>query len=84
MHAIEFSKKEKEILVEKVKSYFESELNQDIGQFDAEFLIDFFSVNLGGYYYNRGLQDAQVVIRSKLDDLEVEVESLEKPTDYIK
>lgn len=84
MHAIEFSKEEKEILVEKVKSYFESELNQDIGQFDAEFLIDFFSVNLGGYYYNRGLQDAQVVIRSKLDDLEVEVESLEKPTDYIK
>ena len=67
-----------------MKSYFESELNQDIGQFDAEFLIDFFSVNLGGYYYNRGLQDAQVVIRSKLDDLEVEVESLEKPTDYIK
>jgi len=70
---IEFNKEEKEILVEKLKSYFESELNQEIGQFDAEFLIDFISNNLGSYYYNRGLQDAQIAIRSKLDDIEVEI-----------
>ncbi|MBL4673772.1 MAG: DUF2164 domain-containing protein [Arenicella sp.] len=84
MHTIEFSKREKELLVEKFKRYFESELNQEIGQFDAEFLIDFVSENLGGYYYNRGLQDAQLLIRSKLDDIDIEIESLEKPTDYIK
>ncbi len=84
MNKIEFSAQEKEILVEKFKTYFESELNYDIGQFDAEFLIDFVSENLGGYYYNRGLQDAQVAIRSKLDDVEAEIESLEKPTEYLK
>lgn len=84
MNTIEFSKEEKNILVEKFKVYFESELNQDIGQFEAEFLIDFVSKNLGHYYYNRGLQDAQIAIRSKLDDLETEVESLEKPTEFLK
>ncbi len=84
MNTIEFSKEEKNILVEKFKVYFESELNQDIGQFEAEFLIDFVSENLGNYYYNRGLQDAQITIRSKLDDLETEVESLEKPTEFLK
>lgn len=84
MNKIEFSKEEKEVLVEQFKKYFESELNQDIGQFDAEFLIDFVSENLGSYYYNRGLQDAQIAIRSKLDDIEFEIDSLEKKTEYIK
>lgn len=81
MKPIEFNSQEKEVLVDKIKDYFESELNQEIGQFDAEFLLDFFSEKVGGYYYNRGLADAQLAIRSKLDDIEMEIESLEKPTD---
>lgn len=84
MRAIEFSKDEKEILIEKVQGYFELELNQELGQFDAEFLIDFFSTNLGSYYYNRGLQNARIATRSKLDDLEAEIESLEQSTEYVK
>ena len=84
MKPVEFDNQEKAILVDKVKQYFENELNQDIGQFDAEFLIDFFSVNIGSYYYNRGLSDAQLAIRTKLDDIESEIESLEKPTDFVK
>jgi uncharacterized protein (DUF2164 family) len=84
MKPVEFNNQEKEILVDKVKQYFEAELNQEIGQFDAEFLIDFFSVNVGGYYYNRGLSDAQLAIRNKLEDIESEIESLEKPTDFAK
>lgn len=84
MNAIEFSKEEKDVLVEKFRVYFESELGHDIEQFEAEFLIDFISENLGSYYYNRGLQDAQITVRSKLDDLEAEIESLEKPTEYLK
>ena len=83
MKAIEFSNDEKQQLVKKVQVYFNSELNDEIGQFDAEFLIDFFSENLGGHYYNRGLQDAQLVIHSKLDDIEAEIDSLEKPMEYI-
>ena len=81
MNTIEFSKEEKEILVQKFKTYFESELNFDIGQFDAEFLIDFISKNLGSYYYNRGLQDAQIATLSKLDSIESEIDSLKKPTE---
>lgn len=84
MQTIEFNNDEKVILTEKVKAYFMSDLNHEIEQFDAEFLIDFFSTHLGAYYYNRGLQDAKLVIHSKLDDLEAEIESLEMPTDYVK
>jgi uncharacterized protein (DUF2164 family) len=84
MKPIEFNTHEKELLVDKIKSYFDAELNQEIGQFDAEFLIDFISENFGGYYYNRGLADAQLAIRSKLDDIESEIDSLEKTTDFVK
>lgn len=84
MKQIAFNHQEKGILVTKIQDYFESQLNQDIGQFDAEFLIDFFSEHLGSYYYNRGLSDAQLAIRVKLDDMEAEIDSLEKPTDFIK
>jgi len=59
---IEFTKQEKELLVQKLKHYFTNELDQDIGQFDAEFLLDFFGKELGVYYYNRGLIDAQLLM----------------------
>ena len=83
MNEVEFSNDEKATLVQKFKKYFESELDHEIGQFEAEFLIDFISENIGSHYYNQGLQDAQIVIRSKLDDIEFEIESLEKPVNNI-
>lgn len=84
MNKVEFSKAEKEILVTKIKKYFDNELSQEIGQFDAEFLLDFFSEEVGSYYYNRGLMDARVVIASKLDDIDAGIDELEKPTEFYK
>ena len=52
MNEIKFSSEEKQQIVLKVKSYFSNELNQDIGGFDAEFLIDFFAQEIGSYFYN--------------------------------
>lgn len=69
MDTIQFSSQEKEQLVSKIQQYFADELAQDIGQFDAEFLLDFFSKEVGGYYYNRGLFDAQMIITGKLDNV---------------
>ena len=78
MAEIEFSNDEKEFIVSKLKKYFERELDQEITQFEAEFLIDFFSKEVGGYYYNKGLSDAQDLISLKLDDV---IYELEKPTE---
>jgi len=47
---IEFSKEEKQALVEKIRTYMNDELDQEIGHFDAEFLLDFFSDNIGKFY----------------------------------
>lgn len=44
MSVIEFSRDEKEAIVHKVKNYFSEKLDYEIGQFDAEFLLDFFQM----------------------------------------
>ncbi len=43
MSEIEFTADEKVVLLQKIKSYLDQELDYEIGQFDAEFLLDFFS-----------------------------------------
>ena len=81
MSKIEFSNQQKEVIVTKIQRYFEQELDQDIGQFDAEFLLDFFSDQVGAYYYNQGLQDAQAVIQSSLLNISEAIDEIEKQTD---
>lgn len=82
MSAIKFGTEEKAQIVSKIQLYFSEELNQKIGQFDAEFLLDFFSEEIGGYYYNQGLYDAQTALASKLDEIQEAISELEKVTDF--
>ncbi|ANG62567.1 hypothetical protein A8C75_08775 [Marinobacterium aestuarii] len=84
MALIEFSKEEKASVVLQIQRYFRDELEQDIGQFDAEFLLDFFSEKVGAYYYNRGLSDAQAVLNGKLDDIAEAISEIEKPTEFLR
>ena len=84
MPTIEFSKDEKEIIVNRIQLYFSEELEQKIGKFDAEFLLDFFSEEVGAYYYNRGLYDAQTILESKLESITDAIYELEKPTQFVR
>ena len=43
MDKMEFTSEEKAQMVQKVKMYFREELDQELGGFQAEFLIDFFA-----------------------------------------
>ncbi len=80
MSEIKFSAEEKALLVDKLKRYFSDELDQDLGQFDAEFLLDFISSELGAVYYNQGLQDARLVMQAKLEQIDDAIYEIEKPT----
>jgi len=82
MQQITFSKDEKELIVRRIRLYFSEELRQEIGQFDAEFLLDFISEELGAYYYNRGLYDAQAALTTKLDDIQDAIYQLEQHTEF--
>ena len=84
MTDVKFTEDEKAIIVRKIQLYFTEELKQEIGRFDAEFLLEFFSGEVGSYFYNRGLYDAQAILSSKLDDLSESIYLLERPTDFRK
>lgn len=80
MSEIKFSKEQKELIVNKIKLYFNDELDQTIGQFDAEFLLDFFTEEVGAYYYNQGLEDSQTILNNRLQDITDAIYDLEKVT----
>ena len=79
---IAFSTAEKEVIVRKIKLYFSEELQQQIGSFDAEFLLDFFAKEIGAYFYNRGLYDAQALLSKQLEDIQDAIYQLERPTEF--
>ena len=81
MAGTDISAAEKEQMVGKIKTYFRDNLDQEIGGFDAEFLLDFFFREFGGYLYNRGLHDAHTIFSSKVEELADAVYALEKPTE---
>ena len=82
MAKIEFSSDQKSQLVNQIQMYFERELDQDIGDFDAEFLLDFFTEKVGGFYYNEGLNDAKALLDDKLETITESFYELEKVTDF--
>ncbi|MGB5445138.1 MAG: DUF2164 family protein [Psychromonas sp.] len=53
-----------------------------MGDFDAEFLLDFFTEKIGGYYYNQGLNDARALLDEKLDTITESFYELEKITEF--
>lgn len=82
MAKIEFSREQKTVLVAKVQAYCEQQLDIEVGQFDAEFLLDFFSEEVGAFYYNQGLQDAQVVMQKRMDNIADDLYEIEQPTKW--
>ena len=85
MTDIEFTSEEKKILVHKIQNYFHNELSEEIGQFDAEFLLGFFSKEIiGPYHYNHGLQDARTLIEENVQNISQTFYEMEKPTEFIK
>ena len=79
MSEMRLDEKSKTEIVEKVKQYFEDELNQRLGGFEAEFLLDFFAGSIGAYYYNQGLADALTAFESKSEEFNDLVYQLEQP-----
>ena len=80
MAEIKFSDEEKQAIGLKVQRYVEEELDLKIGQFDAEFLLDFFTKEIGEYFYNRGLYDAQAILETKIEEIGESILQLEKAT----
>jgi uncharacterized protein (DUF2164 family) len=74
-----FSKPEKEAIIQKLRRYFSEEMNQEIGHFEAGFLLDFISEEIGPSFYNKGIHDSEAILKKRIDDIVEAIDSLEKP-----
>ena len=60
--------------------YLHEELDMEIGNFDAEFLLDFFSEEVGPYFYNRGIKDSLDMLDTRMEEVKESIYVLEKIT----
>jgi uncharacterized protein (DUF2164 family) len=79
MAIFSFSKPEKDAIVQKIREFFADKLDQEISQFEAGFLLDFFAEEIGPYFYNKGVHDSQAILQKRIDEIIGAVDSLEKP-----
>jgi len=74
---LKLSPDSQERAVQKLKRYFSDELDQDIGGFEASFLIEFLAAEIGPQFYNQGLRDAHKLFSDKAEELSYLVQELE-------
>lgn len=62
MKPIKFDKEERSALIGKIQRYFADDMDQTLGNIPAEQLLNFFTEEIGPYYYNQALSDAQAAM----------------------
>ncbi|RIX53675.1 DUF2164 domain-containing protein [Paenibacillus nanensis] len=77
--SIKLPKEQKMEIVRNVQAYFEGERSEQLGDLGAEQLIDFMIGELGPYIYNKAIEDARQLVLEKMNQIEDEFYSLEKP-----
>ncbi|ATM95811.1 Uncharacterized conserved protein [Yersinia frederiksenii] len=79
MADITFTREQTQRMVHKIQRYMEQEHNFELEDFDAEFLLQFISRELGAHYYNQGVNDAIAQVEAKMLDITDSILWLEKP-----
>ncbi|CNK68702.1 DUF2164 domain-containing protein [Yersinia aleksiciae] len=79
MAEITFTREQTQRMARKIQRYLEQEHSIELEDFDAEFLLEFISRELGAHYYNQGIQDAIAQVEAKVLDITDSVLWLEKP-----
>jgi uncharacterized protein (DUF2164 family) len=78
MSDIKLSTDETDRIIGRIKSYFSDELDQELGSFEANFLLEFFAREVGPHFYNRGLADAHTLLTEKFEEIGYLIQELEK------
>lgn len=56
-------------MIDKIKTYFSNELEDEIGDLKAMLILDFITEELASSFYNMGIEDASNYIKEKIDDI---------------
>lgn len=65
----DFDKYEKDEMLRAIKVFYKKERDEEIGDLAAMLILDFFEKNIGKFFYNRGVRDAQKYIGERLEEM---------------
>jgi len=78
MKPIQFSREETADITAKLRAYFRDELDMDLAALPAELLLDFLGREIGPFFYNRAVYDAQAVVAKKAEDINEALAGVER------
>ena len=67
--ALELTPQEFAQIIPSLQKYFREELDQDLSEMKARFLLEYFQQEIAPLAYNRGVKDAEQYFRTKTEDL---------------
>jgi uncharacterized protein (DUF2164 family) len=70
------SKDQRLSLIGEIVGFFENERDEEIGVIAAEEVLEFLLEKVGGAIYNKGVRDTKKLIRSRMEDFDVDIEAL--------
>lgn len=72
------SREEMQDAASRLRTYLRDEMDVEVGQLPAEMLVEFIERDIGRLFYNRGLRDAETVVRQKVEDVADALYGLER------
>ena len=72
------TKEESQACIQKIISFIQKENDENIGIIAAEEYLDFFLDEIAGHIYNKGLRDAKRTLENTFENLNIDIDSLEK------
>ena len=65
----ELDKHETKEVLASLQKYLREELGEDISEMRAKFLLDYILKEIAPFAYNKGVKDAEISFRAKIEDL---------------
>ena len=62
------SPEERDEAANRIRGWLSAEQDLELGRLPSEMLVEFIEQHIGRLYYNRGLRDAETLIRAKVED----------------
>ena len=67
--ALELTKEEIAEIIPSVQKYFREEMDEELSEMRARFLLEYFQKEIAPLAYNQGVKDAEQYFRGKTEDL---------------
>ena len=82
MSEIRLDGESRALAVAALREWLDVELDRQIGDFQAELLVDFAAETLGSLWYNRGLMDARAAFERRVEEIGETIHELERPLPF--